>query len=82
MEHVRALLRRAVVTYADETRPARPGSLEYVHVACTEYLTALPGGLWHRFWKVSGSSASDSDFGAGLTCARSTPGTFHHGDQG
>jgi transposase len=57
MDHVRALLRQARVIYADET-PARAASgLEYVHVACTEYMTALHTG---------GRSAADIDAGGVL----------------
>jgi transposase len=44
MDRVRELLRAAGVLYADET-PARVcGRLRYVHVACTEFLTALHTG--------------------------------------
>jgi transposase len=40
-DHVRALLRQAGVQYAGETPARAAGHLEYVHVACTEYLTAM-----------------------------------------
>ena len=44
MDRVRDLLRSAPVLYADET-PARAGKqLQYVHVACTEFLTAMHTG--------------------------------------
>ena len=44
MDRVRDLLRAAPVLYADET-PARAGKqLQYVHVACTEFLTAMHTG--------------------------------------
>jgi transposase len=44
MDHVRGLLRQAGVLYADETPARAAGHLEYVHVACTRYLTALHTG--------------------------------------
>jgi len=44
MGHVRGLLRRAGVLYADETPARAAGHLEYVHVACTGYLTAMHTG--------------------------------------
>ena len=44
MDHVRALLRQAGVLYADETPARAAGGLEYVHVACTEYLTVMHVG--------------------------------------
>jgi transposase len=57
MDHVRALLRQAGVIYADET-PARAATgLEYVHVACTEFLTCMHTG---------GRSAADIDAGGVL----------------
>jgi transposase len=44
MDRVRVLLHAAGVLYADET-PARVGGhLHYVHVACTEFLTAMHTG--------------------------------------
>lgn len=43
MDHVRAQPRQAGVIYADET-PRTAGHLEYVHVACTGYLTAMHTG--------------------------------------
>jgi transposase len=43
-DHVRHLLRQASVLYADETPARAAGGLGYVHVACTEYLTALHTG--------------------------------------
>ena len=57
MAHVRALLRQAGVLYADETPARAAGSLEYIHVACTEYLTAMHTG---------GRSAKDIDAGGVL----------------
>jgi transposase len=44
MEWVRALLREAGVLYADETPARTAGKLHYVHVACTEFLTAMHTG--------------------------------------
>ena len=55
MDHVRRLLRQAGVLYADETPARAAGHLEYVHVACTEFLTAMHTG---------GRSAADIDAGA------------------
>jgi transposase len=57
MDHVRALLRQAGVIYADETPARAAGGLGYVHVACTEYLTAMHTG---------GRSAADIDAGGVL----------------
>ncbi len=44
MDRVRELLRAAGVLYADETPARVSGRLRYVHVACTEFLTALHTG--------------------------------------
>jgi len=44
MDRVRDLLRSAGVLYADETPARAAGKLHYVHVACTEFLTALHTG--------------------------------------
>jgi transposase len=55
--HVRRLLCQAGVIYADETPARAAGGLEYVHVACTEYLTAMHTG---------GRSAADIDAGGVL----------------
>jgi transposase len=44
MERVRVLLREARVLYADETPARAEGHLHYVHVACTEFLTAMHTG--------------------------------------
>jgi transposase len=63
MDHVRRLLRQAGVLYADETPARAAGHLEYVHVACTEFLTALHTG---------GRSAADIDAGAILDGYRGT----------
>jgi transposase len=52
MDRVRALLRAAGVLYADETPARAAGDLRYVHVACTEFLTAMHTG---------GRSAEDID---------------------
>jgi Transposase IS66 family len=52
MDRVRVLLREAGVLYADETPARAAGRLEYVHVACTGYLTAMHTG---------GRSAADID---------------------
>ena len=54
MDQVRGLLRQAGVLYADETPARAAGHLEYVHVACTEFLTAMHTG---------GRSAADIDAG-------------------
>jgi transposase len=55
MDAVRARLRDAGVLYADETPARTAGKLHYVHVACTEFLTAMHTG---------GRSAQDIDAGA------------------
>lgn len=55
--HMRRLLASAAVLHADETTGRAAGSLSYVHVACTEYLT-----LMH----VGGRSAADIDAGGVL----------------
>ena len=57
MDHVRGLLRQAGVLYADETPARAAGQLEYVHVACTGFLTAMHTG---------GRSAADIDAGGVL----------------
>jgi transposase len=44
MDRVRELLRAAGVLYADETPARAAGHLHYVHVACTEFLTAMHTG--------------------------------------
>jgi transposase len=44
MARVRDLLRSAGVLYADETPARAAGHLHYVHVACTEFLTAMHTG--------------------------------------
>ena len=44
MDRVRGLLRAAGVLYADETPARAAGKLHYVHVACTEFLTAMHAG--------------------------------------
>jgi transposase len=54
-DRVRGLLRQAGVLYADETPARADGKLRYVHVACTEFLTALHAG---------GRSAEDIDAGS------------------
>jgi len=54
MDRVRELLRSAGVLYADETPARARGHLRYVHVACTEFLTAMHTG---------GRSADDIDAG-------------------
>lgn len=55
--HVQALLASAPVLHADETTGRAAGSLAYVHVACTEYLT-----LMH----VGGRTKGDIDAGGVL----------------
>jgi transposase len=57
MDRVRVLLRDAGVLYADETPARTAGKLHYVHVACTEFLTAMHAG---------GRSARDIDAGGVL----------------
>ncbi len=57
MDRVRELLRQAGVLYADETPARASGKLAYVHVACTEFLTAMHTG---------GRSAEDIDAGGVL----------------
>jgi transposase len=44
MDRVRELLQQAGVLYADETPARAAGGLRYVHIACTEFLTALHTG--------------------------------------
>ena len=44
MDRVRELLHAAPVLYADETPARAAGKLRYVHVACTEFLTAMHTG--------------------------------------
>ncbi len=44
MDRVRELLRAAGVLYADETPARTSGHLHYVHVSCTEFLTAMHTG--------------------------------------
>jgi len=44
MDRVRELLRSAGVLYADEIPARTAGHLHYVHVACTEFLTAMHTG--------------------------------------
>ncbi|MGH3231225.1 MAG: IS66 family transposase [Streptosporangiaceae bacterium] len=44
MDRVRELLPEAPVLYADETPARVAGKLHYVHVACTEFLTAMHTG--------------------------------------
>jgi transposase len=44
MDRVRSLLPAAPVLYADETPARAAGKLRYVHVACTEFLTAMHTG--------------------------------------
>jgi len=57
MDRVRLLLREAGVLYADETPARTAGKLRYVHVACTEFLTAMHTG---------GRAAGDIDAGGVL----------------
>jgi len=44
MDRVRELLPATPVLYADETPARAAGKLRYVHVACTEFLTAMHTG--------------------------------------
>ena len=44
MDRVRELLAAVPVLYADETPARAAGKLHYVHVACTEFLTAMHTG--------------------------------------
>ena len=74
MDRVRALLRAAGVLYADETPARAAGDLRYVHVACTEFLTAMHTG---------GRSAQDIDAGGVLpgyqgTIVRDGYAGYHH----
>jgi transposase len=57
LAHLRTLLAGASVLHADETTGRAGGSLSYVHVACTEYLTLL---------HVGGRSKADIDAGGVL----------------
>jgi transposase len=57
MDHVRALPHQAGVIYGDETPARAASSLEYIHVACTEFLTCMHTG---------GRSAADIDAGGVL----------------
>jgi transposase len=57
LDHMRTLLAGASVLHADETTGRAAGSLAYVHVACTEYLT-----LMH----VGGRTKGDIDAGGVL----------------
>jgi len=57
MDQVRQLLSEARVLYADETPARCDGKPRYVHIACTEFLTALHTG---------GRSAEDIDAGGVL----------------
>ena len=57
LPYLRELLTSAPVLHADETTGRAAGSLSYVHVACTQYLT-----LMH----VGGRSAADIDAGGVL----------------
>jgi transposase len=54
LPRVRDLLRQTGVLHVDETPARADGSLEYVHVACTEFLTAMHTG---------GRSKADIDAG-------------------
>jgi transposase len=60
---VRALIASAPVAHADETTARAAGALQYLHVACTEHLTAMhigdrsaatidAGGIWPGFTGV------------------------------
>ena len=57
LPYLRELLAGAPVLHADETTGRAAGSLSYVHVACTQYLT-----LMH----VGGRSGADIDAGGVL----------------
>ncbi|MDQ2874321.1 MAG: transposase, partial [Actinomycetota bacterium] len=57
MDQVRVLLRETGVLYADQTPARAAGHPHYVHVACTEFLTAMHTG---------GRSAADIDAGGVL----------------
>ena len=63
LPHVRALIAAAPVAHADETTARAAGSLTYLHVACTRFLTAMhvgdrskdtidAGGVWPAFTGV------------------------------
>jgi transposase len=72
LPYVRGLLAGAPVLHADETTGRAAGTLSYVHVACTEYLTLL---------HVGGRGSDDIDAGGvlpvftGCWCGMVTPGT-------
>ena len=63
LPRVRDLLRQAAVLHVDETPARADGGLEYVHVACTEFLTAMHTG---------GRSKADIDAGQVLPGYRGT----------
>ncbi|KDA41659.1 hypothetical protein BMG523Draft_03536 [Frankia sp. BMG5.23] len=63
LPHVRTLIAAAPVAHADETTARADGALRYVHVAATDYLTAMhtgdrtaeaidAGGIWPAFTGV------------------------------
>ena len=63
LPHVRALIAAAPVAHADETTARAAGTLTYLHVACTRFLTAMhvgdrskdtidAGGVWPAFTGV------------------------------
>ena len=63
LAHVRALIAAAPVAHADETAARAAGTLTYLHVACTRFLTAMhvgdrsrdtidAGGVWPAFTGV------------------------------
>jgi len=63
LPHVRALIAAAPVAHADETTARAAGTLTYLHVACTQSLTAMhvgdrsrdtidAGGVWPAFTGV------------------------------
>jgi len=63
LPHVRALIAAAPVAHADETTARAAGTLTYLHVACTRFLTAMhvgdrsrdtidAGGVWPGFTGV------------------------------
>lgn len=70
--HMRGLLASAPVLHADETPGRAAGSLAYVHMACTEYLTLMHVGTApRRRSTLAGCSLSSP----GYWCATATPAT-------
>jgi len=87
LPRVRALIAAARVAHADETTARADGSLHYIHVAATDYLTAMhtgdrtaaaidAGGVWPRFTGVlirDGYNGYPPDTGAARLVRRAHP---------